>query len=133
MKNKNTDIDQKTRELLKSFGIEKTGTDFTRKVMDKVENEKRLYPFKRDNMMFHILLAIGLPVLYFLFQALTGSGNFLAELDLTMELQPYIQLFQLIADKLVTDISTPIVPLGILAIIMLLAFDRLILRSLSFK
>lgn len=133
MNNKDTHIDERTRELLKNTGIEKTGPDFTRKVMDRVEKEKRLQPYKQDNTLWHIVMAIGLPVLYFLFQVLTGSESFLADLDLTLELQPYIHLFQLIADKLVMDVSTPIVPLGILAIVMLLAFDRYILRSLSFK
>lgn len=133
MNNKDIHIDEKTRELLQNTGIERTHAGFTREVMDKVEKEKRLYPYKRDNTLLHILIAVGLPVLYFLFQVLTGSESFLAELDLTLELQPYIRIFQLLADKMFMDFSTPIVPLGILAIVMLLAFDRFILRSLSFK
>lgn len=133
MNSKNTHIDERTRELLKNTGVEKTGTDFTRKVMSRVEKEKKLHPYKQDNTLWHILLAVVLPVMYFLYQIFTGSESFLAELDLTLKLQPYIQLFQLLADKLVMDVSTPVVPLGILAIVMLLAFDRFILRSLSFK
>jgi len=132
MKNKDIHIDEKTRELLKNLGVEKAGADFTRKVMDKVEKEKKLHPYKRDNTLLHILIATGIPVLYFFFQALTGE-SYLAELNLSVEFEPYIHLFNLLADKLVMDISTPIVPLGILAIVVLLAFDRLILRSLSFK
>ena len=133
MKNKDIYIDNKTRELLKNTGIERTRPDFTRKVMDKVEIEKRLYPYKRDNTLLHVLLAIIVPVLYVFFQALTGAESYLSELNFTLELQPYIHLFKLITDNLVMDFSTPIVPLGILAIVMLLAFDRFILRSLSFK
>ncbi|MBS3770087.1 MAG: hypothetical protein V5A47_04185 [Bacteroidales bacterium] len=133
MNSKNTHIDERTRELLKNTGVEKTGTDFTRKVMSRVEKEKKLHPYKQDNTLWHILLAVVLPVMYFLYQIFTGSESFLAELDLTLKFQPYIQLFQLLADKLVMDVSTPVVPLGILAIVMLLAFDRFILRSLSFK
>ncbi|MEF8844549.1 MAG: hypothetical protein V5A59_03675 [Bacteroidales bacterium] len=133
MNSKNTHIDERTRELLKNTGVEKTGTDFTRKVMSRVEKEKKLHPYKQDNTLWHILLAVVLPVMYFLYQIFTGSESFLAELDLTLKFQPYIQLFQLLANKLVMDVSTPVVPLGILAIVMLLAFDRFILRSLSFK
>ncbi len=133
MNSKNTHIDERTRELLKHTGVEKTGPDFTRKVMSRVEKEKKLHPYKQDNNLWHILLAVVLPVMYFFYQIFTGSESFLAELDLTLKLQPYIQLFQLLADKLVMDVSTPVVPLGILAIVMLLAFDRFILRSLSFK
>lgn len=133
MNSKNTHIDERTRELLKNNGVEKTGPDFTRKVMSRVEMEKKLHPYKQDNTLWHILLAVVLPVMYFSYQIFTGSESFLAELDITLRVQPYIQLFQLLADKLVMDISTPLVPLGILAIVMLLAFDRFILRSLSFK
>ncbi|MFW5916688.1 MAG: hypothetical protein ACOCTM_04360 [Bacteroidota bacterium] len=125
-------IDEKIQHLLNNTGLEKAPPGFTRKVMDQVEIEKRLHPYKRDNTFVNILIAIGLPVLYFVFRELTGT-SFLAELDLTIELQPYIHLFQLMADKLVMDITTPVVPFGILAVVMLLAFDRVILRSLSLK
>jgi hypothetical protein len=133
MKNQDKHINEKMRELLNYSGIEKTKTDFTRRVMDKVDKEKRMYPYKRDNTFMHILLAVGLPVIYFIFQALTGNEGFLAGLDITMEFQPYINLFRLLADKLVMDVSTPIVPLGMLAIVLLLLFDRFVLRMYSFK
>lgn len=125
--------DKRTRDLLNDSGIEKTSADFTRRVMDRVEKERRLYPYKRDNTLLHILIAIVLPVLYFLIQAFWGGGSIFTDLNLTVDIQPYIQLFHLLTDKLVMDISSPIVPLGLLAIVLLLAFDRLILRSLSFK
>ena len=133
MKDEDIYMDRRTRELMKISGFKKTREGFTRSVMDKLEKEKRLYPYKKDNTLMHVLLAVGLPILYFLYKILAGGESFFTGLDLTKEFQPYIQLFHLISDKLIGDISSPIVPLGIFAIVLLLVFDRLILRSFSFK
>jgi len=128
-----TDPEQQTREWMKASGREKPSEGFTRLVMEKVETKKRLYPYKKDNNIWHYILAVGLPLAYLAYRYFSGSATLPAGASLQHEVQPYVHIFQLILEKVSLDMSTPIVPLGIGAIVLLLAFDRFILRSFSFS
>jgi len=133
MKTSYTDPEKQTREWMKASGKEKPSEGFTRLVMEKVETKKRLYPYKKDNNVWHYILAVGLPLIYLVYRYFSGSGTLPAEVNLQQEVQPYVHIFQLMLEKVTLDMSAPIVPLGIGAIVLLLAFDRFILRSISFS
>ena len=75
----------------------------------------------------------GLAPDYLVYRYFSGSGTLPAEVNLQQEVQPYVHIFQLMLEKVTLDMSAPIVPLGIGAIVLLLAFDRFILRSISFS
>lgn len=133
MKTSYTDPEKQTREWMKESGMEKPSEGFTRLVMEKVETKKRLYPYKKDTNIWHYILAVGLPLVYLAYRYFSGSGTLPAGINLHQEVQPYVRIFHLILEKVTLDMSTPIVPLGIGAIVLLLAFDRFILRSFSFS
>ena len=131
MNMQHTDPDKKTREWMNESGLERPSDDFTRRVMGQVEVRKRIYPYKKESSVWQILMAVILPVAYFVYRYMTGAPIMPGGFSLQQEMQPYLRVFQLLFDKMAIDFSTPIVPLGIVAIVALLAFDRLILRSLS--
>jgi len=133
MKNLHTDPEKQTREWMKESGLEKPSDSFTQLVMEKVETKKRLYPYKKDSNIWNYILGVGLPLAYLLYQYFSGSASLPAGATLQHEVQPYIHVFQLILEKVSIDMSTPIVPLGMGAIVLLLAFDRIILRPFSFN
>ena len=125
--------DDRTRKWLNESGLERPSDDFTQRVMAQVEVRKKIYPYKRDSNLWQILLAVVLPVAYFVYRYATGASILPGGISLQQEVQPYVHVFQLLLERITLDFSTPIVPLGIIAIVALLAFDRLILRSLSLK
>lgn len=132
-KQKQNDLDKSTRQWMNESGLEEPSLDFTRQVMEQVEKKPRLYPYKRGGNLFNILVAVLIPAAYFIYNFMTLGSPLPGGFSLQTEMQPYIRVFQLVVEKLALDMSTPLVPLGIIAIVALLAFDRLILRSLSFN
>lgn len=132
-KQKPDDLDKTTRQWIKQAGKEKPSMDFTKRVMEKVELKPGFYPGTRGGNLFNILVAVIVPIAYLIYTYLSSGSLLPGGLSLQTEVEPYVRVFQLVVEKLALDMSTPLVPLGIIAIIALLAFDRLILRSLSFN
>jgi len=132
-KQKQNDLDKRTRQWMNESGLEQPSMAFTKQVMEQVEKKPRLYPYKRGGNLFNILMAVLIPVAYFSYNYMTGGSLLPGGFNLQTEMQPYVRVFQLVVEKLALDMSTPLVPLGMIAIVALLAFDRLILRSLSFN
>jgi hypothetical protein len=133
MNTKSRDPEKLTREWMNDSGMEKPSGNFTRLVMEKVEMKKHLYPYKKDNNLWHYILAVGLLLLYVGYRYFSGQQLLPAGIDLYNEIQPYIGMLQLLFERVAFDMTTPIVPLGIGAIVLLLTFDQFILRSLSFN
>ena len=125
------DLDKSTRRWMGETGLEKPSADFTKLVMEQVEKKPRLYPYKRGGNLFNTLLAVLVPIAYFAYNYMSGGSLLPGGFNLQTEAQPYVRVFQIVVEKMALDMSTPLVPLGIIAIVALLAFDRLILRSLS--
>ncbi len=125
-------LDQQTRQWMQQTGLDQPAGDFTQRVMQGVEMQKRLAHLKdKRSNIWNILLAVIVPAAYFFYRYMSGAPLLPGGFNLQTELQPYINIFQLLFSKITLDLSAPIVPLGILAIITLLVFDRLIIRSLS--
>lgn len=132
MNTNDNDLDKNTRKWMNESGLERPHPDFTHRVMEQVEARKKRSSLRSNGNIWNILLAVLLPLAYFGYSYNTGGGV-AGGFSLQTELQPYIRVFQLIVEKLAIDMSAPLVPLGIAAIVALLAFDRLILRSLSYN
>jgi len=132
-KQQNNDLDKSTRQWMNESGLEKPSRDFTKQVMEQVEKKPRLYPYKRGGNLLNILMAVLIPIAYFIYNYMTGGSVLPVGFSLQTEMQPYVRVFQLVVEKLAVDMSTPLVPLGIIAIVALLAFDRLIFRSVSYN
>jgi hypothetical protein len=128
----NNDLDKNTRKWMSESGLEKPDSGFTHRVMEQVEARKKRSPIRSNGNIWHILLAVLVPLAYFGYSYNAGGGV-VGGLSLQTELQPYIRVFELVVERLAIDMSAPLVPLGIAAIVALLAFDRLILRSLSYS
>lgn len=125
-------LDQQTRQWMQQTGLDQPAADFTQRVMQGVALNKKLSPLKdKRSNIWNILLAVIVPAAYFFYRYMSGAPLVPGGINLQTEIQPYINIFQLLFSKITVDFSAPIVPLGILAIITLLIFDRLIIRSLS--
>lgn len=123
-------IDKRTRELFQQTGFEKPSGNFTAEVMRKVKKEKVYGKPKYENL-WQTLLAAGLPSLYFLYRYLTGKIDFIDELISGIKSSNYFKFAELISDTFIYDISmSPAVILGLLSIILLLVFDRIIIKLL---
>ncbi|MFP4526278.1 MAG: hypothetical protein ACLFNL_07810 [Bacteroidales bacterium] len=121
-------IDKRTRELFQKTGFEKPSGNFTSEVMKKVRKE-RIYGKSTYENLWQILLAAGLPLLYFLYRYLTGKINFIDELITGIKASNYFKFADLIADTFIYDISmSPAVLIGIISIVLLLVFDKIILK-----
>ncbi len=128
MKINDSHIDEKTKKLFQETGFDKPSEDFTFNVMKDVEKEKNYGKSAGDNL-WQILLAVGLPVIYFLAQFLRGEANTINEVLQGLKSSSYIEFIRILYDSIIQDISlSPIVYLGIIAILLLLMFDRVILR-----
>ena len=127
------DLDESTRQWINEAGKEKPSVDFTKRVMEKVELKPRLYPVRSGGNLFNILLAVMVPIAYLIYTYWSSGSLLPGGFSLQAEAEPYIRVFQLVVERLALDMAAPLVPLGIIAIVALLAFDRLILRSFSFN
>src|SRR6056297_638936 len=88
MKTSHTDPEKQTREWMKASGKEKPSEGFTRLVMEKVETKKRLYPYKKDNNVWHYILAVGLPLITWFTVILAGRAHCLRRLTFNRKYNP---------------------------------------------
>ena len=132
MKINDAHMDENTRKIFKSLDQDQPQQSFTYDVMKKVEKERVYGNWFGDNL-WQIVLAVGLPLLYFLFQFLTSGSQSYSQLILSITNSSYFDFIRILSDKLLQDVTlSPFVFMGFVAILLLLVFDRLIIRLLHF-
>ena len=125
------DMERKTREYLKQTTLESPPSDFTAQVMNKVEKEKVYGKNWKENNLWQILIAVGLPLLYFAIQYAMGDAQVLRELINDFASSSYFSYLKVFSDSIIQDVTvSPIVFLGIIAIVILLAFDKFVIKML---
>jgi len=132
MKRNTTDIDKKTREFVKQTALNSPGRDFTTNVMRQIEQEKVYGINRKDNNLLPILIAIILPLAYFVYQHFTNKGeSFITTLMADFQQNTQFEFIKTFSERIIHQISvSPLIFMSILAIAILIAFDRLIIRIL---
>ncbi|MFO8235426.1 MAG: hypothetical protein R6U04_08495 [Bacteroidales bacterium] len=130
MSNKENHIDNRTRKLFQETEFEKPSVEFPKGVMEKLEKEK-VYGKPQYENIWQIAIAVGLPALYFLYSYLTGKVGFINEMVVGIKSSSYFKFIDILSENLLHDISlsTPVL-IGIISIVLLLTFDRVILKLL---
>jgi hypothetical protein len=134
MKINDSHIDENTRKLFQKTDLDSPSKTFTYDVMKNLEKEK-VYGKNLPDYLWQVILAVGLPVLYFLFQYLTNGSEAFSKIIIGIKTSQYLDFINVISEKILEDVSlSPLVFMGIIAILLLLAFDRIILKMLhSYK
>jgi len=132
MNRNNPEIDQKTKKFIQQTSLDSPGEDFTSNVMKRIEEEKVYGINKRDNNLWQIIMAVALPIAYFVFQYLTNKGEAkITQIIRDLETNSYLGFIQTFSETLINDISfSPFIYMSILAIATLVIFDRFVVKLL---
>jgi len=132
MNRDNPEIDKKTKKFIQQTSLDSPGEDFTSNVMKRVEKEKVYGINKRDSNVWQIIMAIALPITYFVFQYLTNKGEAtITQMIKDLETTTYFSFIETFSETLINDISfSPFIYMSILAIATLVIFDRFVVKLL---
>jgi|GEM_PF-1813617 len=132
MNRDNPEIDKKTKKFIQQTSLDSPGEDFTSNVMKRVEKEKVYGINKRDSNVWQIIMAIALPITYFVFQYLTNKGEAtITQMIKDLEITTYFSFIETFSETLINDISfSPFIYMSILAIATLVIFDRFVVKLL---
>jgi len=132
MNRNNPEIDKKTKKFIQQTSLDSPGEDFTSIVMKRVEKEKVYGINKRENNAWQIIMAISIPIAYFVFQYLTNKGEAtFTQIIKELETTTYFSFIKTFSETLINDISfSPFIYMSILAIATLVIFDRFIVKLL---
>ena len=132
MNRNNPEIDKKTKKFIQQTSLDSPGEDFTSNVMKRVEKEKVYGINKRENNAWQIIMAVTIPIAYFVFQYLTNKGEAtLTQIIKELETTTYFSFIKTFSETLINDISfSPFIYMSIFAIATLVIFDRFIVKLL---
>jgi len=132
MNRNNPEIDKKTKKFIQQTSLDSPGEDFTSIVMKRVEKEKVYGINKRENNAWQIIMAISIPIAYFVFQYLTNKGEAtFTQIIKELETTTYFSFIKTFSETLINDISfSPFIYMSILAIATLVIFDRFVIKLL---
>jgi len=132
MNRNNPEIDKKTKKFIRQTSLDSPGEDFTSNVMKRIEKEKVYGINKQDGKVWQIIMAVAIPIAYFVFQYLTNKGEAtLTQIIKELETTTYFSFIKTFSETLINDISfSPFIYMSIFAIATLVIFDRFIVKLL---
>ena len=132
MNRNNPEIDNKTKKFIQQTSLDSPDENFTSNVMKRIEKEKVYGINKRDGKVWQIIMAVAIPIAYFVFQYLTNKGETtFVQIIKELETTTYFSFIKTFSETLINDISfSPFVYMSILAIATLVIFDRFVVKLL---
>jgi len=132
MNRNNPEIDKNTKKFIQQTSLDSPGENFTSNVMKRVEKEKVYGINKRENNAWQIIMAVAIPIAYFVFQYLTNKGEAtFTQIIKELETTTYFSFIKTFSETLINDISfSPFIYMSILAIATLVIFDRFVVKLL---
>ena len=135
MKDKKVDIEKITRELIQKEGIQQPGADFTKSLMAKILKDPKIQIsyIKKDDDKNSILIFLLIGVLFIAYIGYYIYKNGFGKLSETNNIpgMTYLHTASDFLSKFWSEISlSPYILLSLLGIILLLLFDKYIIKNI---